>query len=130
LSKKKKNLFLLQCSGVFALVVALLTKLSYFVVLWALLWVYALSERSRSALASCIVGAGAVVGLYLLWPNYFETVWNIALVRRARTGFEVGVACGARRGCWSSVVGLFLPDEKKSSGLCFLHHCHSYPASL
>ncbi len=79
--KKEKESFSVAVLWSFALVVALLTKLSYFVVLWALLWVYALSERSRPALASCIVGAGAAAGLYLLWPNYFETVWNIALVR-------------------------------------------------
>lgn len=79
--KKEKESFSVAVFWSFALVVALLTKLSYFVVFLALLWANVLSERSRPALVSCIVGAGAAAGLYLLWPNYFETVWNIVLVR-------------------------------------------------
>jgi len=65
----------------YALVVALLSKLSYFLVFGVLIWLFCVTERRLSGLAVLALGALVMGVTGLLLPNYFTTVFEIAKVR-------------------------------------------------
>ena len=65
----------------YALLVALMSKLTYFIVLWGGLWAFAILRREYRALIPCgfSIAIAAVLAMFL--PNYFSTNWDIATVR-------------------------------------------------
>lgn len=88
LSIRKNNDFFVFSFWFYALVIALLSKLSYFLVFSVLVWFFSITERRLGGLIVLVLGALMVVVTGLVLPSYFTTVFEIAKVR----GFVAGDA--------------------------------------
>ncbi len=77
-AKNDRWMLLFWC---YALVVALLSKLTYFFVFWVFLWAFAVLRRNRAAVIPCLLAIPVVLVVALIVPNYFVTNWEAATVR-------------------------------------------------
>lgn len=65
----------------YALLVSLLSKFSYFLVFYAMIWGGGVFRQRHANFGLCLFVFFLSLGLYFVWPNYFDTVFSIAAVR-------------------------------------------------